>query len=148
MATLLLTQHFEVTIDGIKHSGGSRSAPQSITTAETKVDVTKSVAVAETWDAWGVAGEDGVSSFTFLFVETDLDGVQLELTCDKSGTNGVVVAAFILKADKPFMLATNGAMANYTADFATGTVDVIDRIRVRNPSGASGAAKVRVFLAG
>lgn len=150
MTTLYLYENFHVTVDGVEKigfSGDGYGAPVEIEINDVLADNTKSVAVGETWDAWGVEDNDPVSAFEFLWVRSDIDGVLVELTCDKGNNVGVCVFALELKAGIPLRLRGDGAMANYTADFATGTLDVIDRVRIKNPSTNSDAAKVRVFLA-
>ena len=146
MPTLYLYQGFNVTLNGQPLSGGSRSAPVSISVDGQKLDETYSLAANTTKAVWGGGGDDALADFDFLSVESDLDGVLVELVIDKGNENGTRVVELELKAGIPFYLGNDGGMANSSANFATGTLDVIDEIRIRNPSGASRAAVVRVFL--
>lgn len=127
---------------------GSKSNPKEITVSAPGIDVTKLVAAAETWDVWGFTGgnEQPISDFDLLVIESDYAGVQVELTCDAN--NGVGREEFVitLVAGLPLVIADDGSIANYTTDFAAGTADVIDRIRVRNPTGAGSSANVRVGI--
>lgn len=145
MATLRDWDGFEVVIDGQTHAGGSRSNPREITIANAHIDVTKTVATTTTWDAWGFSTEEPLSSFDYLWIESSIDGVLIELTTDKGNEVGDEAYVIELLADKPFKLYSDTGRANYTADFAVGTADVIDRIRIRNPS-ASVAADVRLAM--
>lgn len=145
MATLRVWNAFEVVIDGRSIAGGSRSNPQEVSVGEPYIDTPKTVAFGTTWDAWGFTTEQPISTFDFLWIESSLDGVLVELTTDAN--NGVGDELFVveLKADKPFLLFTDTGRANYTADFAAGSADVIDRIRIHNPS-ADTDAVVRLCL--
>lgn len=143
--TLRVWTAFEVVIDGISHAGGHRSKPQEVTVDDPYIDVTYPIAVTTTKDVWGFSTEEAISSFDFLWIESSLDGVLVELTTDKGGEVGDESFVVELKADKPFLLFTDTGRANYTADFAGGSADVIDRIRIRNPS-ASTVANVRFAL--
>lgn len=148
MATLRLYQRFEANIDGSPVSGGDRHIPHEITTVgDGFVDSRKVIAEGSSWAAWTAASGDALTSFKFLWIESDLDGVQLELTCDANAGIGRVQMVVYLNADKPFVLCSNASIANYTANFGGGTVDVIDTIRVKNPTGTLASANVRVFLA-
>ena len=69
--------------------------------------------------------------------------LKFELTIDKGAEVGTVVSTVELKAKKALILNSDGAWANYTVDFAAGTLDVIDQIRIHNPSGS---ANVRAVL--
>ena len=143
--TLRVWTAFEVVIDGKAIAGGHRSKPQEVTVDDPYIDVTKAIAVTTTWDAWGFSTEEAFSSFDFLWIESSLDGVLVELTTDKGDEVGNESFVIELKADKPFVLFTDTGRANYTADFAGGSADLIDRVRIRNPS-ASTVANVRFAL--
>ncbi len=148
MATLRLYQRFEAIIDGAPVAGGDQHIPEEIVTVgDGFVDNRKTLAEGSSWTAWTAGSGDALTSFAFLWIESDLDDVHVELTCDAN--NGVGRGQFVvnLKADKPFVLCTNSSLANYTANFATGTADVIDTIRIQNPTGTLASANVRVFLA-
>jgi hypothetical protein len=121
---------------------GSRSAPIQITVDGLHEELRKTLATATTWDVWS-AGANVLADFDYLWIESDQD-VSLELTCDVGGEVGTVVFAVIVKAGRPFDLLTDDAVALYTANFASGTTDVIDRLRIRNASGST--ANIRVLL--
>ena len=146
MATISLYQYFETTIDGKKILGGSRGAPISVTAATGDyLDVTHTVATATTWDVW-MAASGEIPNFDFLWIESDTAGVFLELVCDADGGAGVQEdLAIALAADVPLVLARDDAMSAHTLDFlGTETPDVIDTVRVYNPT--AGNAILRVVL--
>lgn len=144
MATLNVWKSYELTIDGEQLIGGSRAAPVQVTVDGKRAELYRSLATATTWDVWDATdAEEALANFDYLFIESD-QNVFVELTVDKGGEVGTVVFAIEIQANKPFDLFADDAMANYTADFATGTEDVIERIRIRNNSGST--AGVRVLL--
>lgn len=146
MATLRLYQWFDVTINGVMYSGGSRSTPQEITVSNPLLDMTKSLAAGATWTPWGGQTPDAVSAFSFLFILSDTTGVQLELMVDRDATYGTRSFCLSLQANKPLILPADDAYANYTTNFAAGTLDVIDKLLLKNPSAATQTATVRVAL--
>lgn len=143
MATLNVWQAYELTDNGVQIVGGSRAASKQITVAGQRKEAEKSLATATTWDVWTTGSSEPLTDFDFLWVESDKN-VLLELTVDQNNGVGTVVFAIEVQANVPFLLCADDAMANYTANFATGTEDVIDKIRIRNVSGQT--AIVRVLL--
>lgn len=146
MATGLIYSYFRATINGKLYEAGVRNTPTEITLTDVLFEGRKSLAAGDVWDAWGFSTEEPVSAFDVLVIESDLSGVLVELTCDKGNDVGREEFVVELVAGLPLILGSDSSMANYTADFASGTADVIDRIRVKNPSGASSSAKVSVML--
>jgi hypothetical protein len=142
-ATLRVWKKFEVTIDGVPIEGGSLTVPDSISVGGAKADLTKSLATATTWDVWESGAEEPITDFDYLWVEADGD-VYLELTVDKAADVGTEEIAIQVASGKPFDLATDVGKSNYTTDFGAGSDDVIDKIRIRNESGAT--VNVRVVL--
>jgi hypothetical protein len=145
LATLELYQAFQVTIGGELLIGGSRSAPQEIDVGDEFDRPRKTLAAGDIWDLW-TADDSAVDAMGFLWVESDVDGVQLEFTVDLNNGVGLGVFAIVLVANIPLILPTKQAIANYAANFATGTVDSIERIRVKNPADATDDANVRGFI--
>ena len=142
MASFRLYRAFHVEIDGDQRRGGSFSEPVAITITTIK-DIVRSIAATTTWDAWD-AGAEEMADFDVLWIEAETDGIQIELTIDKGGEVGTEPFTLTLKKDVPFILADDAGFANYTADFGGGTLDVIDRIRIRNPTAS--AISVRLFM--
>lgn len=140
----MLYSSFVIAGDQPSPEGGDRMNPVAIEIDGVYADLRKSLATSTTWDAWASDAEEPVTDFDFLWIESDQD-VLVELTCDQN--NGVGREEMVIEviADKPWYLCSDDSHALYTADFAAGTADVIDRIRVRNVSGST--ANVRVFLA-
>jgi hypothetical protein len=144
MATLRYYNCFEVANpDGEAVKGGSRSAPIEIDCDGLVSDEWKSLATATTWDAWITGTEEGLTQFDFFWMYAD-QAVRIELTVDKGAEVGTEEIAILWPAETPFTLVGDDALALYTTDFAAGTADVIDRIRIRNESGST--AKIRRVL--
>lgn len=144
MATLRIIDYFEViNPDGETVRGGSRSAPIEIECDGLVSDVWKSLADATTWDAWAAGASEGLTDFDLLWIWADQD-IRVELTVDANNGVGDELIAFLVEAETPFRLIYDDALANYTSNFAAGTADVVDRVRIRNVSGST--AKVRRVL--
>lgn len=141
--TLRVFQAFEVVAGNQSESGGSRAKPTEITVDQLPLELPKILAGLTTWNAW--LGSDGpIADWDFLWIESDHD-VTIELMVDANAGIGTVVFAKEIKAGEPWCLLHDDAYANYTANFAAGTKDVIDRIRVRNFH-ASDIALIRLVL--
>lgn len=146
MPVLKVWQRFEIIdILGEKHQAGKSVEPKTLIVTGTVKDELKAIGTTTTWDFWLTGSEEPLTDWELLYVETDLDGVLVELTTDQDGGVGKVVYTLEVKKDFPLLIVNDGSHANYTADFATGTLDVIDQIRIRNPSGAT-TANVRAVL--
>lgn len=141
MATLSVWQAYELTVDGEQIKGGSRTAPVTITVDGKRLEAYKSQSTATTWDVWTTGAEEPLTDFDFLFVESD-QNVFLELTVDQNNGTGREEIAIEIQANRPFMLCSDDAKANYTTDFAAGSDDVIDMVRIRNESGSTAAVRV------
>jgi len=150
MASARLWNAFEIDIAGVLWTSDQKrtDAPLHVALTGPVSDQRRSIAAAATWDAWTSGAEEPMTDFDFLWIISDLAGVQVELTVDKDGDNGLeVLAPLTLIANYPLVLADDASLANYTADFGGGTADVIDQIRIHNPTGASAAANVRMLMA-
>jgi hypothetical protein len=143
MATLRVWKAFEVEINGVRYNGGSRSSPLEISVTNAIQLGPFSLAASTTKTLW-TGSTDELSDFDFLWIVSDSD-IYAELTVDVSNGVGDELWGRIIEANQPYDLIGDGGLANYTANFATGTADVIDRLRVRNPG--SSAATVTAFLA-
>lgn len=143
MATLRVWKAFEVDIGGVKYSGGSRSDALELTVTQAVQIGPFSLAASTTRTIW-TGSSDELADFDFLWILSNAD-IRAELTVDADDDVGDELWGRIIEADMPFDLLGDGALADYTASFATGTADVIDRLRLRNAS-ASAAATVTVFM--
>lgn len=117
---------------------GSRETPTVLSVSGYEYRVRKSLAVTTTWSAWS-AGSASLTDFDFCYIMSDLDGVQVELTTDVGNDVGDEYMVVTLKAGVPLILGADDGIANYTVNWGAGTADVIDRIRVRNPSAVTAA---------
>ena len=97
------------------------------------------------WDPANVTTE-AMTDFDFLFMWADGD-LDLELVTDIGAEVGDEAGQVRLVANLPFMLGADDGKANVTGIDAlgTGTLDVIDRIRVDEPSGS--ARKLHYIMA-
>lgn len=129
--------------DGEVISGGSRTAPESITVDGNHKNISRSLANNTTIDVWITGADESVTDFDFAYFVSD-QNVYLELTVDKGNDVGREEIAIELQAGIPFALTSDDAYALYTTDFAAGTADVIDQIRIRNVSGST--ANVRAMI--
>jgi hypothetical protein len=136
LATLSLYAAAQFTVGAVNIAVGSRGGAYSITVDGQHQLLNRSLATSTTWDAWESGAETAITDFDFLWVLSD-QNVLVEMTADKAADVGTVVFAQEAQANVPLMLTSDDCMANHTADFATGTADVIDRIRIRNVSGST-----------
>jgi hypothetical protein len=143
--SLKLITRFDLTVNGVDYEGGSVDSAVTISGAGDTLDLRKTIGTTTTWDAWSSGAEEPLTDFDFMWVESELDGVLVEMTTDANAGVGREEFVVELNANIPFILGTDTGQANYTADFAAATADVIDQIRIRNPDGSSTAA-VRLFL--
>lgn len=139
-------------LDGEPLRAGSAMEPVAIDVAgDEKTDDILSIAaeaVVKVWDK----DESGVGDFDFLYLACDRT-CYVELTVNIANDVGLVLMTLPLlgtgtagKYGLPLMLGADDAYASdYTAAFAAGTLDVIERIRVKNPS-TTLAAKLRRIL--
>lgn len=143
MATLRVYKAFEVEIDGVPYRGGSRSSPLEISVTEAVQIGPFDLDATTTKTIW-TGSSDELADFDYLWIVSDSD-IWAELTVDVGGEVGDELWARVIEANRPFDLIGDGGLANYTANFATGTADMLDRLRLRNAG--SEAARVTVFMA-
>ncbi len=143
----------DVLIDGDLISAGSSVEPIGIDIAGNELtNDSLSIATNTVVKVWDKA-ESGVGDFDFLYMACDRD-LQMELTIDIGAEVGTRLQTCTLKGTGttgemglPFMLGSDDAFASdYTASFAAGTLDKIERIRVKNTS-TTNAAKLRRIIA-
>lgn len=142
MATLYYWQYMQMQKTGEEEPVrfGSLQTAESITVDGLVLDQTRDLATATTWTAW-TTGDGGLTDFDWIGIQSDY-AVFVEFVCDTGAEVGTVVFAKEIQAGVPFSMHSDDAYANYTANFASGTEDVIDKIRIRNVSGST--ARVRV----
>lgn len=115
-------------------AGGSLTEPIDITVdglIEHKVIQLANNTTVVLWDS-----AESIATFDYFYIKSDQD-IRIEWTCDRGAEVGTVVFADLIESNTPWDRFYDDALASYTANFATGTVDVIDRIRVRNISGST-----------
>lgn len=139
MATLTLTWDHRITLNGRTYVFQSPTTPPTLTLTQLKAD-TLSLATATTIVLWdptlsGVPSEP--SSLDFLYVLAS-QACFLELSCNEDDANERTFAVPIA-ANIPFVLGADDAFYNFTTggDTFAGSLDVIDRLRLRNQSGST-----------
>src|SRR5690606_21013607 len=113
MATLRVWKKFEAVIDGVSVEGGSLTEPETLSVTGPYADLRQSIGTETMWDVWAAGAEEPLSSFSYLYVESDKD-VYLELTVDKDADIGAEVIAIQVPAGRSFDLFGDDAWANYT----------------------------------
>jgi hypothetical protein len=116
--------------DGIAIPFGNASTPKVITLG-TGLAGSKPYSVAQNTTKTLFDATTDLADFDCMIILSDQD-VYLELTADQNATYGTQLFAPKVLAGVPFILGSDDAYANYTVNFGGGTVDVIDRVRVRN----------------
>ena len=99
-----------------------------------------SIATSTTQEIFNVTNDLG--TFDYIEIVSDQSSCYLELTTDQNGSVGDEFYTVELIAGVPFVLFGDASYANYTSNFGGGTLDTIERIRLRNLSGST--AKVSV----
>lgn len=140
MASLTLTWDFRITLNGKDYAFLSPSTPPTISLSHLD-EQTRTLADTTTivlWDPTLSAVPSEPTTMDFFYCLTSVACV-LELTCNEDDANDRVFAVPIA-ANIPFILGADESYYNFTAsgDAYAGLVDVIDKIRLRNQSGASG----------
>lgn len=132
MAIVKLWMAFECEMDdGMIVRGGSLAEPVQLTIGGASKHIQSfAVAAAGTSEIFDTA--DDISDFEFLWVVSDVDDVILELVTDSNAGVGRMFSTVELKANVPFVLASDDSCANLTYDIASGSLDVIDRLFVKN----------------
>lgn len=148
MPILNFWEGFEYTdLDGSAMGAGSLDQAgviNSLTQKYENVVTLAQNAIGTLWDY-----QHGLTDFTFCRIETDVGTaalpVMLELTTDLAAAVQVGYSTVALRSGFPYVLFSSKSYANYTANFAGGTMETIQRFRVKNLNATS--ANVRIWLA-
>lgn len=138
MAVTMFVHGVVLGTDGQAIPFGSPSTPVQITLGS-GLTMKRDVSVAQNTTATLFNTTNDLSDFDFLVITATVD-MYLELTTDLDNSVGDEVYTIPLLANVPFILGRDDSYANYTANFAGGTLDVIQRIRVRNLGATTGIA--------
>lgn len=144
MGTVALRSSFTADLGGDRFAGGHEGDVLLISCGSDAHD-DRSFPIAQNttktlWDATTSPCAD----FDFLWIETDVE-VIIELITDQNAGVGKEVYTTTLYPGVPFVLANDQSYANYTTNFAGGTLDVIDKILCRNLE--EDTATVRIVVA-
>jgi hypothetical protein len=144
MGTISLRSSFVAEIGGRRRFGGAEGEVVAITCGSDAVDDREfSIAQNTTKTLWDATASP-CTDFDFLWIESDVE-VLLELITDQNNGTGKQSYTATVTPGVPFILASDQSYANYTTNFAAGTLDVIDKILCRNLE--EDTATVRIFVA-
>ena len=125
------------------YSDEAMQSPVSVTASTGIVhDQSFSLATATTVKIFDI--DEDLADFDVLVIVSDTN-VYLETVVDDDADVGEVASTIPITANVPFILGRDDAYANYTVNFAGGTLDVIETLRIRNVSG--GTAIINIFAA-
>lgn len=107
---------------------------------------TFSIADAGTQVLWDAADSaPGPGDFDLIWIESTQD-ILLEIRVDDGNNNGEVNLTLTVKANKPFYLFSDDALAaDGSAGAFDGTADLIEKITAHNSSGSTAVVKCGVF---
>jgi hypothetical protein len=111
---------------------------KSITAAAEHVHRKGSIANAATRILWNPTVDTSEQIGTFRFLALWADGeLQVELTTNE-GHASEELSSFTIPANVPFLLGEDASFYGHAAsDAFSGTADVIDKLRIKNASGAT-----------
>jgi hypothetical protein len=87
------------------------------------------------WDPRNESVSDLCGDFDVLVFKAD-QAIKLEFTCNEGDANEELFT-HVIASGCPFILGDDGATYNHSTNDAFTTVDVIDKIRIKNSSGSS-----------
>ncbi len=135
-ATARFYSYFQVDVDGEFIEFGSLSSPQSLTIDGECVRKRFTVEALTSQLVFDV--DTDLADFDFLLLAADLD-VVAEFVVDEDNDVGIGQLVFPITGSGtagqygiPLILAADDSYANYTISFAGGTLDVIERVTVKN----------------
>ena len=146
MATLRTWLRFEV-VDGndnVQAIGNSLyDAPVQVTVGGTVHRQTYSIADTGTQKIFDVTTD--LSNFDFAIILSD-QNLLLQKVIDDAGNNGEAFFVETIRANVPYPIPIDDGLAgNGTVDLFDGTADVIERLDVKNSSGATANVTVLVI---
>jgi len=109
--------------------------------AEDRYQVVVNNAASTLWDPT-VAGV-GIGNFDLAILFSDVE-VEVELTCNEGDANEEI-SHFTLAANTCVVLGSDTARYNYTTDAFAGTLDVIDKIRVKEVNSVDATVELRLY---
>src|SRR5574339_718817 len=134
MATLRVWKRWELLGGLSPEEGGSLAQPTEITVDGLIEHRIIQLATSTTLTLWD--SSEPITNFDYFWIKSDQD-IRIEWTADTGGEVGTVVFADLIESNTPWDRFYDDVLALYTANFATGTADVLDRIRIRNVSGTT-----------
>jgi hypothetical protein len=147
MATLTIRHDIDVVLGGEVIRLTNASTPPTLTVTK-KVDNVYTLADTTTiivWDPTLPSVPVGVTDFKLLYILSDAQ-VYLEAVGSKALTPSF--SSIPIAANVPLVLGADDTYINYTvasADIYTGTLGVINRLRIRNVSGSTATIRVVLF---
>lgn len=151
MAILNLINFASITDStGQKHTFGSLSTAKQITCAGHVESRTFTIGTETTVKVWD-STESPSSNFDFMAIEVDRNAMLEMITDDDNSvgqeqyTVGLLGSGTAGIPGPPYMLSRDDSYANFTTQFAGGTLDVITTLYVRNLD-ASNSLQCQIFL--
>jgi hypothetical protein len=137
MATVRLWQRFEVSVDGVVHSGGSLTSATDITSTNNEI-VDKTVQLATTTATQVLAiGDVTGTTFDFLWLEnessTAAEVIRIQLTVAAGDTDDHLVIS--MAAGERIVLMGGTARKSATIDTLTGDLDELEEVWAYSESG-------------
>ena len=136
--------HFALEDDPTVGSIASLNYSGSKTYTHRKVDSVPFLASTTTvvWDPTNIANGDP-ADFDLLVLVSSVS-LELEMTCNEGHADEELIHV-VLAASTPFMLGADDARYTYTTDAFAGTLDVLDKIRVKEVNAVAGTLEIRMY---
>lgn len=131
MGVVSLSLKFTADIAGARHQSNPDMEVAKITLTDDVFDDRRFTLAQDDIVTLWAASSSPCESPKVIWIESDQE-VILELTVDANGGVGTEIITATVAAGVPFCLASCQAYANYTTNFAGGTLDVLDRVKCKN----------------
>lgn len=141
-ATLYIKSFATATLEGHDMSIGSSDTNIAVALSGAGLEMVQQLSPNEIWTVWD-ASVSRFNDFTVLAIVTSVD-MDLELTTDLDGGTNTRIYTLGTRANIPFIIPKNRSYSGYVENFGGGTVDKIERLRVKNVD--TNTASVRCVL--
>ncbi len=144
--TVNLFMSVDALVKGVRHQLGNKNAISVTLTASEEVDHKQyTLAASGTQLVWQASSTESANvAFTAMAFITDKN-IDVEMICDVNNGVGTKVWTQRVPANMPFLLPSKVAFANATADFASGTADLIEKISIRNATADEAHGQVMIL---
>lgn len=107
------------------------------------------VAASATITVWDISdSSENITSLSFFKIfNNGANSIEIELTVDGGNEVGEELHTATIPSKSTYIVTSNAAYANHSAgDAFAGTIDAIEKIRVKEPNGVS--ANINLIIAG